>query len=69
MRRDWTSKTALLLVAAISFGVMFATFIILLIVPALYLAVDDVTRWSTWIFSDPEEGPEEATSAATGAGT
>ena len=54
---------------SIAFGVMFATFIILLIVPALYLAVDDVTRWSTWIFSDPEEGPEEATPAVTGAGT
>ncbi len=36
---------------SIAFGVMFATFIILLIVPALYLAIEDVKRVSTWLVS------------------
>lgn len=36
---------------SIAFGVMFATFIILLIVPALYLAIEDARRVSTWLFS------------------
>ncbi|MCP4836332.1 MAG: efflux RND transporter permease subunit [Phycisphaera sp.] len=36
---------------SIAFGVMFATFIILLIVPALYLAIEDVKRVSTWLLS------------------
>ena len=37
---------------SIAFGVMFATFIILLIVPALYLAVEDVKSWLAWILHD-----------------
>ena len=36
---------------SIAFGVMFATFIILLIVPALYLAIEDAKRLSTWLLS------------------
>ena len=30
---------------SIGFGILFATFVILLIVPSLYIAVDDVGRW------------------------
>ena len=36
---------------SIAFGVMFATFIILLIVPALYLAIEDAKQLSTWLLS------------------
>jgi len=40
---------------SIAFGVMFATFIILLIVPALYLAIEDARRVSTWLFSSDRD--------------
>ncbi len=39
---------------SIAFGVMFATFIILLIVPALYLAIEDAKGWVSWVFGEPE---------------
>ena len=40
---------------SIAFGVMFATFIILLIVPALYLAIEDAKRLSTWLLSTDQD--------------
>ena len=39
---------------SIAFGVMFATFIILLIVPAIYLAIEDAKAWSSWILQKEE---------------
>ena len=39
---------------SIAFGVMFATVIILLIVPSLYLAVEDIKSWAAWILQKEE---------------
>ena len=43
---------------SIAFGVLFATFIILLIVPALYLLLEDARRLVQWIFFS-DEGEHE----------
>lgn len=43
---------------SIGFGVLFATFIILLIVPALYLVVEDMRRASSLLFHLGEAPPE-----------
>ena len=40
---------------SIAFGIIFATFIILLIVPALYLVLDDVIRLRTWLFGEDDD--------------
>ncbi|MEE2681283.1 MAG: efflux RND transporter permease subunit [Planctomycetota bacterium] len=40
---------------SIAFGILFATFIILLIVPALYLALDDIIRFKRWILGGDSE--------------
>lgn len=37
---------------SIAFGVMFATFIILLLVPALYVVIENTKNWLAWIFGD-----------------
>ncbi len=42
---------------SIGFGILFATFVILLIVPALYIAVDDLQRlWRHVAGDEPDEG-------------
>ena len=48
---------------SIAFGILFATFIILLIVPALYLMLDDATRLTRWLLGGSETGdvPEGTT--------
>ena len=50
---------------SIAFGVMFATFIILLIVPALYLAIEDAKGWVSWVFRDPERSTADPVPPAT----
>ena len=45
---------------SIAFGVMFATVIILLIVPALYLAVEDLKSWATWITRREDARPSSS---------
>ncbi|MCH2135553.1 MAG: efflux RND transporter permease subunit [Phycisphaerales bacterium] len=48
---------------AIGFGILFATVVILLIVPALYIAVDDLRRWCGLILQpEPDEGSPESNS-------
>ena len=42
---------------SIAFGILFATFIILLIVPALYLVLEDLVRFRSWLFGTLEEEP------------
>jgi multidrug efflux pump subunit AcrB len=48
---------------SIAFGILFATFIILLIVPGLYLMLDDATRLVRWMLGS--EQAEEAPTATT----
>ena len=43
---------------SIAFGVMFSTFIILLLVPALYVVIEDATSLSSWIFRDADADSE-----------
>ncbi len=43
---------------SIAFGVMFSTFIILLLVPALYVMIEDMTSLSSWIFRDADADSE-----------
>jgi hypothetical protein len=47
---------------SLGFGVMFATFITLLLIPAFYLILDDAAgvlrRAWRWLFSDPGRGQE-----------
>ena len=43
---------------SIAFGILFATFIILLIVPGLYLILDDILRLKSWLFGATEEAGE-----------
>jgi hypothetical protein len=42
---------------SIAFGILFATFIILLLVPALYLMLEDMISVKTWLFGAEEEEP------------
>lgn len=39
---------------SLGFGVLFATVIILLLVPALYVIVEDIKTTAAWLFVDPE---------------
>lgn len=43
---------------SIAFGVMFSTFIILLLVPALYVAIEDGMRLSSWILREDDVDSE-----------
>ena len=43
---------------SIAFGVMFSTFIILLLVPALYVVIEDATSLCSWIFRDADADSE-----------
>jgi multidrug efflux pump subunit AcrB len=45
---------------SIGFGILFATFVILLIVPSLYIAVDDFGRWKTMLLH-PDDGASSPT--------
>ena len=40
---------------SIAFGIIFATFIILLIVPALYLVLDDAIRLRIWLLGENDD--------------
>ena len=40
---------------SLGFGVLFATFVILLLVPALYMIVEDIIRLRARIFADGRE--------------
>ena len=44
---------------SLGFGVLFATFVILLLVPALYLIVEDFSLFMQWVWSDDPEPQEE----------
>ena len=45
---------------SIAFGVMFATFIILLLVPALYIVIENTKSTLAWVFGDHHEAMAEA---------
>ena len=40
---------------SLAFGVVFATFITLILVPTAYLILDDLTRGTRWLFSRDED--------------
>jgi hypothetical protein len=47
---------------SLGFGVMFATTISLLIVPSMYLAMDDLRRGLAWLYAgknDSEPAPQQ----------
>lgn len=44
---------------SIAFGILFATFVILLIVPALFLVADDFYRSVRWIVDPSPSNPKE----------
>ena len=44
---------------SIAFGILFATFIILLIVPALYLAIEDGRRLVEWLGREDAGGRDD----------
>ena len=50
---------------SIAFGILFATFIILLIVPALYLMMEDLIRFRIWLFGAAEEEPTRSSASGT----
>ena len=43
---------------SLGFGVLFATFITLLLVPALYLIIEDLTKLGRWAFTGSADAPE-----------
>ena len=49
---------------SIAFGIIFATFIILLIVPSLFLALNDVIRFKDWLLGTADEDEEHRTGAS-----
>ena len=48
---------------SIAFGIIFATFIILLIVPSLFLAMNDLVRFRDWLFGADGDEEHRTTSA------
>ncbi|RPG16544.1 MAG: efflux RND transporter permease subunit [Phycisphaera sp. TMED9] len=50
---------------SIAFGVMFATFIILLLVPALYVMIEDGTRIGSWILRESDSDRTQTPAAST----
>jgi multidrug efflux pump subunit AcrB len=48
---------------SIGFGILFATFVILLIVPSLYIAVDDVHRWKQMLLQPDEDSSSSSTNS------
>jgi len=42
---------------SLGFGVLFATFIVLLLVPAVFLIINDIQTWSANRFDSPLEEP------------
>ena len=54
---------------SIAFGIIFATFIILLLVPAIYLAIEDGIGLGSWLTreeKDADEGPEPTEPSMSG---
>ena len=44
---------------SLGFGILYATFIILLIVPALYLILEDFVAGFRWLYPKPEPPTED----------
>ena len=49
---------------SIAFGIIFATFIILLIVPSLFLAMNDLVSFKDWLLGTEDEDEEHRTGGA-----
>ena len=49
---------------SIAFGIIFATFIILLIVPSLFLAMNDLIRFKDWLLGTGDDDEEHQTGGA-----
>ena len=63
LEKSVQAKFLIPMAMSLGFGVMFATTISLLIVPSLYLALDDVRRALGWIYAD--KAPAERSASAT----
>ena len=44
---------------SLAFGILFATFVILLVVPATYLIVEDLRGWFAWLVGGDETPPDD----------
>jgi multidrug efflux pump subunit AcrB len=58
MERSVQAKFMVPMAVSLGFGVVFATFITLMIVPVAYLILEDVKRLATRLFGSRVEGPE-----------
>ncbi|HUU81964.1 MAG TPA: efflux RND transporter permease subunit [Phycisphaerae bacterium] len=74
IERSTQARQLIPMVISLTFGLIFATVLTLLVVPALYLLVNDARRFIRWLrnggaFPSPEAVEEVSVSAADGAGT
>lgn len=67
LERSVQAKFMVPMAVSLGFGVVFATFITLMIVPVAYLILEDIKRLATRVFGRRVEGPEPV-EAATSAG-
>ncbi len=63
LERSVQAKFLIPMAVSLGFGVMFATFVTLFLVPSLYLVLEDLRALTQWVYGKPASQPADVTQA------